>query len=492
MPNLDQRITAVQRRQQRQWQWECLSWGLLGGGVLSIGFGIVRLAADGSFPWAYLVAPLGAGLLAGLAVALFTGGSRKQAAYAIDQACGLKDRIQSALQFSAGDNNDSLRRLQVAEAETHAAEIIPERIVPFSRPKTWVTALSLATVALALLFVSNPAPPVIVNIEVNPVVERQADRLSTELEELKNLQAEEQNPELDQLIAELELILEQIKEPGLEPKEALAKLSEMETSLMQMQQQLEQQQSTTELAEMGEILSLSKDMAQAGEALSKGNLEKAAEELQKLEMPDLDRQTEKAITEQLKQLADDSKQGSPKSKTQDAASQISEGLNRGDRGKFRDGVQGLAGEAKKQARRKKLADLLKKQCQCLSECKSECESECQSNGNKSGKGGNKWGTAASGNESGDKTAKLATNSDMKLKGQESNLGDSEVETLAGDAQEQEALRSYRQQAESYEALSESVLNSESIPLGHRQTIRKYFQLIRPSNEETTKVNQSLD
>jgi len=37
-----------------------------------------------------------------------------------------------------------------------------------------------------------------------------------------------------------------------------------------------------------------------------------------------------------------------------------------------------------------------------------------------------------------------------------------------------------------------VLNSESIPLGHRQTIRKYFQLIRPSNAETTKVNQSLE
>lgn len=490
MTSLHEKVSAVRGRQLRQWSWECLSWGLLGGSVVSAILGVARLLSQGNLPWFYLVLPIGLGLLVGCLVAWVTRGSRKQAAYAMDQTYGLKDRIQTALQFSSAD--DPLRRLQVAEAESHSATVLPERVVRYSRPKSWIAALTLAMTAAVMLFLSNPPQPVIVTVEVNEVVERQADRIESELQELKDLQAEEQNPELDQLVKDLEAILEQLKEPGVAPKEALAKLSEMEASMMQMQQQLEQQQTTAELAQIGEILSLSKEMAQAGEALSKGDMEKAAAELEKMKMPELDRQTEKAVAEELKQLSQNNNDGSPKSKTKDAAQQMSEGLSQGNKSKFEEGAQGLAGEAKKQGRRKKLSELLKKQCQCLSECKGECESECQGSKPSNGKGGNKWGTAASGNEPGDKTAKLATSADMKLKGQESNSGESEVETLAGDEEQQEALRAYRQQAENYEALSESVLNSESIPLGHRQTIRKYFQMIRPSNDETTKVNQTVE
>jgi hypothetical protein len=33
----------------------------------------------------------------------------------------------------------------------------------------------------------------------------------------------------------------------------------------------------------------------------------------------------------------------------------------------------------------------------------------------------------------------------------------------------------------YKKMSDAVLDSEPIPLGQRQMIRKYFELIRPSN-----------
>jgi hypothetical protein len=55
-------------------------------------------------------------------------------------------------------------------------------------------------------------------------------------------------------------------------------------------------------------------------------------------------------------------------------------------------------------------------------------------------------------------------------------------------QEQEAVRQYRQNSEKYEALSESVLESESIPLGYRQTIRRYFEMIRPQGAESDPEN----
>ena len=44
---------------------------------------------------------------------------------------------------------------------------------------------------------------------------------------------------------------------------------------------------------------------------------------------------------------------------------------------------------------------------------------------------------------------------------------------------QQAARSFKESYQKYKKISESVLDSEPIPLGHRQAIRKYFELIRP-------------
>ncbi|MEJ7592975.1 MAG: hypothetical protein WKF77_15615 [Planctomycetaceae bacterium] len=93
---------------------------------------------------------------------------------------------------------------------------------------------------------------------------------------------------------------------------------------------------------------------------------------------------------------------------------------------------------------------------------------------------------------GDKTSKQKTGSAINLKGEDSGTGDSDIETEKGPEQEQEAVRQYRQNADKYEALNESVLESESIPLGHRQTIRRYFEMIRPNASETDAVNAQTD
>ena len=68
----------------------------------------------------------------------------------------------------------------------------------------------------------------------------------------------------------------------------------------------------------------------------------------------------------------------------------------------------------------------------------------------------------------------------------------DIETTTNPEQEQEAVRQYREQAGKYEALSESALESESIPMGHRQTIRRYFEMIRPQGGETDAVNSATE
>jgi hypothetical protein len=206
-------------------------------------------------------------------------------------------------------------------------------------------------------------------------------------------------------------------------------------------------------------------------------------------MPKLDRQTERALTEKLDQAKQNSSQGAQR-QLREAASQISAGLTQGDRSKFKDGMEGLAGECKKQGQRKKLSDLLRKQCNCLSECKSQCESECKSQADSKKKGGKSWGLGASGNDPGDKTAKLKTGPQMNITGIESASGDVDVETMASPEQQQEAIRQYREKVDKYEQISESVLDNEPIPLGHRQTIRRYFEMIRPQGGEADAVYEA--
>lgn len=101
------------------------------------------------------------------------------------------------------------------------------------------------------------------------------------------------------------------------------------------------------------------------------------------------------------------------------------------------------------------------------------------------KGGKKAGQAASGNEPGEKTGLLKSAKDMKLTGQESAEGDVDIETTTAPEQNQEAVRQYREKVDKYETISESVLDAESIPLGHRQNIRRYFEMIRPAGGEAS-------
>lgn len=81
---------------------------------------------------------------------------------------------------------------------------------------------------------------------------------------------------------------------------------------------------------------------------------------------------------------------------------------------------------------------------------------------------------------------------MNITGQDSGQGDVDIETEEASPQEQEAVRQYRQKLDQYEAMTESVLSSEAIPLGHRQTIRRYFESIRPQPNEVDQVNEQLE
>ena len=104
------------------------------------------------------------------------------------------------------------------------------------------------------------------------------------------------------------------------------------------------------------------------------------------------------------------------------------------------------------------------------------------NKKKSDSPSNNWGKQTSGNLFGEQTKIDANRHRQEVKGQ-SGEGPTETETSNSPEGREVASRSEREVYQKYQKISEAVLESEPIPLGQRQTIQKYFELIRPDQTE---------
>ncbi|HUE70740.1 MAG TPA: hypothetical protein VMP01_07600 [Pirellulaceae bacterium] len=483
-------LQPVRVRQRLQRALAIGGWGLLTGSMIGL------IAAAVNFWFGLLMAswiPLAiafVGVAAGMLAGWLWQHELREAAFAVDQHYRLKDRATTALEFAGRQQASVACQLALDDALTHLKGVNPREVVPLRVPRVvpYAVAALLATGILVGISVWNkPAiaePPTALDVVV-----AQADRITDELKELEEFAKEEKNTEIEKLVEEIKAAAEELRKPGVDTREALAKLSEMQAALQQEQAKYNVAAMDAQLKAVGEALALAEPLAEAGQALSSGQYEKAAELLEQLEQPQLDRQTEKAVKEKLdaaaKQMSDHEQSSLSK-----AAGEMSQGLG-GDGKKFSEGSKKLAGESRKQGKRKKLSDLLQKQCNCLSECKGECE--CEGNnkslGKSKGKGGKNWGLGASGGELGERTPQLGGKKMEKITGKQSDEGDIEVETTHSPEGTQDAQRGYRENYAKYKKISESVLESEPIPLGHRQTIRRYFESIRPNEAETDEVNR---
>jgi hypothetical protein len=479
------RLDPVRRRQQQLRALSLAAAGLFASAMALVICVLVRWLAG----WQPHPALLFGLAVAGPALGYIAGALWRHdwhdAALAVDAHYGFKDRVLTALEFLSQPNPTRIHRLAVNDAMEHLDCVDARQVVPCDTPRILPSAVvSLAAAVLLLVFTTppqlnaSPAQPLAVVVD-------SADRAADELKSLEEFAREEQDPEIEKLVTELKQAIEAMKEPGVDLREALAKLSQMQSVLEQQQSKYNVGQVDAQLQAMGEALALAEAMSEAGKALSSNQLEKAAEELEKLELPQLDRQTEKAIKEKLDALARQM-QDSGSSSLSVAAGDISKGLG-GDGTRFKQGLKRLAKDARNQSKRKKLTNLLKKQCDCLGECKSDCE--CNGGYGK-GKGGSNWGLGASGNDLAEQTPKIGGHYETRLTGRQSDEGEIEIETTHSPEGKQQAQRDYRATYDKYRKISEAVLDSEPIPLGHRQTIRRYFEAIRPSQAETDKVNEA--
>lgn len=480
------RLDPVHRRQQQLRALTCAAVGLFASAVALLVMVVVRAVTVWQPTSALVLVTTISCPLAGYVAGWLWKRQLRDAAIAVDAHYRWKDRILTALEFLTKPDATRLHHLTVSDAMEHLEQVDPLRVVPNDTPRILPSAIMSLAIALLLVFFTTPPKLNASPAQPLAVAVASADRVMEELKSLEEFAQEEKDPEIEKLVTALKQAVEDLKQPGMEPREALAKLSLMQAAVEQQQAKYNVGQIDAQLQAMGEALALAEAMAEAGKALSSNQLEKAAEELEKLEMPQLDRQTEKAIKEKLdalaRQMAD-----SGSSSLSAAAGDLAKGLG-GDGSRFKQGLKRLAKDARGQSKRKMLTNLLKKQCDCLGECKGDCEGNNPNYAK--GKGGSNWGLGASGNDAGEQTPKMGGHYESRITGRQSDEGEVEIETSHSPEGKQQAQREYRATYDKYRKISEAVLDSEPIPLGHRQTIRRYFEAIRPNDAETDAVQSA--
>lgn len=490
-------------RQRQQWA-AALHWavrGLIVTCLMAIAIEALRRALG----WWYSPMP---GLLAvmlgpivGAAAGLSHPIAWQRVAAAVDRAYQLKDRTTTALAFSRSDDQTGLRGLAIEDALARLATVDPRRVAPLGIPQSWRPAAVAAAAAIVITLWPGPqrqaqaiaAPPV-------PGFVDEAQQLQEQIEELQKLAEEQDDPTLKELSEKLIEQAEQMKQPGVELADALATLSQMQAELMQQQAQFNIAVTDAHLQSLGDAMATSESLSEIGKALQKGDYQNAAEQLDSLENLTPNSSTKRRLSQVAGAMANAGLAQLAKA-TSALSDAHSTGSNKNAGGRA---CKSLGRSLRTQAGRKRANRWMMSQLARLNQSKDACKScaagQCKScNGggckscNGSGRNGgsatslstkpsNSWGAGATGNPTGDPTQIEADRQREQLTGA---MGDGPVDTeiIHSPEARQMAGREYRKTYKQYRKMNESVLESEPIPLGHRRTIQRYFESIRPSDGE---------
>ena len=307
----------------------------------------------------------------------------------------------------------------------------------------------------------------------------------TMLEEIQQLKDEAvEEPELDELTNKLDELLEELATESIDERDMMATLSEMEQAISEARDAMQLEMTDAQLKGLAEALQPSESMKQAAAAMESGDYEKASDKLEAIDPSKLNDKERRAVADNLKKFLAKLDPGQ-KGQLSGAAEQIQEGLEKKNDSQCKDGICKLAGLCKKQGNCKKIGECMACQLNRLSQCKSQCRGACKNGGNKVAKSDSpsqKWGKGSTGSPNDGEATRLdSTRREEQLSGVQGD-GPSESEVIEAPEGEQDAMRQFAVTYKKFRSEAEAVLDSEPLPLGHRETVRRYFESIRPSNE----------
>lgn len=440
-------------------------------------------AAVSPVPW--LVLPLVAIVFSavGALVGMVLPVSDSATARLVDRFYGLKDRSITGLQFQT--QSDPVRRLQTEDARQHLTRVVPADCVAITanRPAL-ISSAGLIMIASAVFITAVPRVPSGLAATPAKLAVDQADVLRRSMiSEMKELAKDLDEPELDELNAQLEELVDELEKESIDERDMMATLSEMEQAIQSAREAMQLEMTDAQLQSLAAAIEPSEAMKAVAAAMKEGDYDQAADKLENVDPENMSDKERRAVADNLKKFLSKLPAGK-QGKLSGAAEKMQAGLESKNASKCKEGMCQLAGLCKSQSQCKKIGECLSCQLNKLSQCKSQCRGG-KNGGQGKGKSDspkNSWGRGATGQaNNGQATTIDSIRNEEQLTGQQGD-GPSTSEVTEAPEGEQDAVRQYASKYQKFRSQAEAVLDSEPLPPGHRETVRAYFENIRPGNE----------
>jgi hypothetical protein len=249
------------------------------------------------------------GLSIGMIWALALPISLFDVAFTCDNHLGLKERITSALEFSARKDPNPLVPALIADADRYACAIRPRRDFPLRLPREVIFALAFVAVSVGLYFVP-PWQYVFASEEKKQEmadVKAQAERVREIAQEIKLDLPADRSDLASEVARELSQLAKDMRFGTLTKAEALQRLSAIQEKLDQSQQDSGYNDLKQRIAQMQQAIRNNEDLAQAANSLSQGNAKAAQDALnqlaQKVESGQVKPQDYESLAKSLEQAA---------------------------------------------------------------------------------------------------------------------------------------------------------------------------------------------
>lgn len=421
--------------------------------------------------------------------------SEQQVASLIDRKASLKDRAATMLQLNSVHEGGAppISRLQQEEAAPHIARVEPTACVAITPGKTGFQIAAVLLIAIGATWAFGFARTTRVTAAPAPSVgDAQAAGLEeTMLPELEKLAAETEIPEIEALLKELREQVEATREEAEDSADVMAKLSEMEQAIAEAREAMNIAQTDAEMKSIAEALSPSEMMREAAKAMESQQYDEAADQLEGIDPQAMSDAERRAVTSRLKKMvASMSSSNKPLSKLARQARELADAMEKKDASQCKQGLEKIADSCRKQSACKKCGQCMAKQLSLLAQCKGQCRGQCDSPfARKSNSPSQKAGSASSGESTGNNAERAEVGRDrLEVTGDMGSEGESEIETMSSPETEATASRGYTAKYKDFRQAAEEVLQNEPLPQSHRQTVRDYFESIRPSNDEAASAD----
>jgi hypothetical protein len=413
-----------------------------------------------------------------LVIRLIRPVSLHEAARTIDTDGVLKDRVVSGLEQIQHQTDETLTVLQLQDTANRLQAVPLTQVARYAIPRETKFIALVSAFLTAFLFVEFFTPSATsTEIDLSPQIAAEAAPLFKQIEEAKKVAEQNQDQELKEILKEIEERALELKKPQIAPKEALARMTELSALLKTKIDPMKMARQEELMRGLGQQFIGNPYLGEFGQQLKRGDYQEAAAKLDNVakDVPKFD-------SEKRQNLSDELKRGGNSLKNTDldglggelsGAGEALEGLEDDDS----KGAQGRLGKASGKIRgfgllknrNWRLARLLS-ECQA---CKAGIAGVCQ------GKGA---GTATSRNQLGEPTSLDASLNLEHVTGLQGD-GPSTVQTTKASAEGQQSAVSYKEAYTKYQKLSEDALTEEQIPLGYKFYVKRYFEAIKPSNEQ---------